>query len=942
MAGETRKLYAFAHTHWDREWYQPFEVFRAHLLSLVRYLLPKLANGSMPRFYMDGQSVILEDVVAIEPEVGETIRRLMAEGKLAAGPWYVLPDEMLVSGESLIRNLDVGLQTARAFGEPALVGYCPDTFGHSQDLPAVLAGFGIKNAIVWRGVPLLEMGPLFWWRSPDGARVLAYHLTRGYYQTGFHELAPVVSDVTAVASFVAELKSWVALSSGTTGGASPYYKAIDGALFPIGADHVAPPGNLQGVIAKVNEVARKQKAGFEIVPTTLAEFMQMVASKAAGVGKIVQAVDGELRFNRAAPFYERAYLLPGVLSTRLYLKRANRLAEWRLARVVGPLRALADVVLGNFGGGGEGRSNSRSSLAELGYAWKLLLKNHPHDSICGCSVDAVHDEMMTRTRKLSDVLDAVVDGIESDLCRAPHNYLHKSHRDPGLKQDRLAVFNVSDRAVRAPVFLKWYQPVGSGVASNTNIQIVSKERADQLFSGWGAVPYYEVVDAYEGWVWPSEVPAMGYKNLDWPITPSSDAGVTPLVSCAANRISNGVLTVTVSSSGRLTVSHAVPGAGGGTNTYRLNHTIRDVGDGGDTYNFDPIPDDKPIEAKFVSAEPRLKGPLVASLLLRYEIDIPEAAVADTNILKRAATNVDMEKIEIMRRSRKKIRHEIAVELTLKRGVPVVFFDVEWDNRAADHRMEVVLDTGSQVKVSYSENHLSIARREHSVRAKERLPVAVAHESFPDRFPMQRFVVANGQAIFNTGMPEYAVEGSGIAMTMLRAVSYLSRPRLWTRGGGAGPNVKVPAGNCFGVNRCSYAWAPLTVPFAEIKATGNTDQWVQEAYTLAASYEGSLFASLGVGPLREFESQSLIALSNTNTVISSFFRRSGDSLILRVQNVTNTPQKTQITFAFPLRDVQLCNFAGEVQSKCEIKSAAGIKRVEIILDPYKVQSVLVSC
>jgi len=302
MANDIRTIYTYTHTHWDREWYQPFESFRAQLLSLVRFLLPKLKDGSLPRFYMDGQSIILEDVTEIDPELGHTISDLMTEGKLSAGPWYVLPDEMLVGGESLIRNLQYGMEVTRRFGEPAMVGYCPDTFGHSQDLPTILQGFGIGNAILWRGVPLLEMGPVFWWNAPSGASVLTYHLTLGYTRTLFNDLVHAKSTDQAVASLLSNLKAWVGLASGGNGGASPFYKLIDGALMPMGGDHVAPPADLQVLVDKANETAKKEKLNLLVQPTTLAEFMQMVEGKVKGGMKVVQGIDGELRFNRACSF----------------------------------------------------------------------------------------------------------------------------------------------------------------------------------------------------------------------------------------------------------------------------------------------------------------------------------------------------------------------------------------------------------------------------------------------------------------------------------------------------------------------------------------------------------------------------------------------------------------------------------------------------------------
>src|SRR5262249_54477560 len=129
----------------------------------------------------------------------------------------------------------------------------PDTFGHSQDLPRILNGFGIASAVVWRGVPSLPEGPVFRWLSPDGSSVIAYHLTRGYYQSAFHE------SITS-AELASRLKSWLDQDASQTGQASPYCGILDAALYPVGCDHLDPPSGIEEKIARVKENWRQEKA----------------------------------------------------------------------------------------------------------------------------------------------------------------------------------------------------------------------------------------------------------------------------------------------------------------------------------------------------------------------------------------------------------------------------------------------------------------------------------------------------------------------------------------------------------------------------------------------------------------------------------------------------------------------------------------------------------
>lgn len=900
-----KKLFFYTHTHWDREWHQPFESFRAQLIPVVRNILSGLEAGHLPKFYMDGQSVIFEDITEIDPSLRPRIKACMESGKLAAGPWYVLADQMLVSGESLVRNLKHGLDVTRQYGAPAMIGYSPDTFGHTADMPRILNGFGINTAVVWRGVPLLEMGPLFWWASPDGSRVLTYHLTNGYFQTGFHE-----ADATersggnsGVELLTQSLLPWVDLAPARNGAARSYYKLMDGALLPIGGDHVGPPARLNDLVANVNERLRMRGYQAELVPTTLSDFLTSVSERAGKGKNVVQVIESELRSNRAAANYERGYLLYGVLSTRLYLKRANRLAEFRLSRIAEPL--LASLAAMN---------KMEYPAGQFDYAWKTLLKNSAHDSICGCSVDEVHREMMSRTAKINDVIDTMLIEAGSAVAGKAENPAWSS-ADPAFGSGSVNVFNLSSSTVSTPVPMKWFGELDNKRSwRDGNVQIASRKKVDQLFSGWGAVPYYKEVEMLEGWLWADNIPPMGSKTFEWP--PQEQSTPESPVVVHRNKVSNGLLDVTVYKSGQVTVSQTVPGKA--SRVFELGHKIRDVGDGGDSYNFDPLPDDKPIEARLVSVQPGKQGPLVGSLLLTYELDIPQKAIDDGPLFK--TKDPDAGKIRLLRRSAKRIKHKITTEITLKRANGIVFFETSWANHSDDHKLSVFFNTEHQVKNTFSENHFSCLKRNHQhIGKSERLPVPIAHEQLPDQFPCQRFFIANGQMFLNTGLPEYGVVGKEVSITLLRAMSWLSKPRLWSRGGGAGPNLAVPEANCHGRNVCCYGWAPLTVPERKSAFTSLSDHSVTEAYKLTELYEAPLWATT-VRADNRLE-HSLARLDNEAIrVVAFYFDSDLDEYICRLLNVTMEPQRAKLfvdTRAF--KGARVCALNGEGQGQLEVNA-----------------------
>ena len=145
-------LYFVVHTHWDREWYQPFQQMRARLVAMADRMIPLVERGTIPFFHFDGQTIVLEDYLEVRPRAERRLRALIRAGKIQIGPWYVLADSFLVSGESLVRNLEIGMTIARRFGRPLEVGYLPDQFGHIAQMPQILAGFGFTTAVLWRGV----------------------------------------------------------------------------------------------------------------------------------------------------------------------------------------------------------------------------------------------------------------------------------------------------------------------------------------------------------------------------------------------------------------------------------------------------------------------------------------------------------------------------------------------------------------------------------------------------------------------------------------------------------------------------------------------------------------------------------------------------------------------------------------------------------------------
>ena len=298
-------------THWDREWYQSFQNFRYQLVQLLDRVFAGLEDGRLRGpFQTDGQAIILEDYLEIRPERRAQVQRLAQAGKLVIGPWYVLPDEFLVSGEALIRNLRLGRQLARSFGvEPSNVGFVCDLFGHNSQMPQIFAGFGIHGGLIWRGLNHLQTRHVRW-RGADGTELVAYRFPGGGYcdytfkvrHAREHQLQPttatVGTDLDAYLRYEAE------------------HTEVDPILLFDGGDHEEWD---QTVYAAMLHHAERADDDFEIVHTSLDAYLAEVLPQA---GRISTTVAGELR-EPGLGYDDEQWVIPGVLSSRVWIKQAN-------------------------------------------------------------------------------------------------------------------------------------------------------------------------------------------------------------------------------------------------------------------------------------------------------------------------------------------------------------------------------------------------------------------------------------------------------------------------------------------------------------------------------------------------------------------------------------------------------------------------------------------
>jgi alpha-mannosidase len=351
------------HTHWDREWYAPFDEFRGRLVAMMDTLI-ELGNAGFPHFHLDGQTAMIDDYLAVRPEREADIRRLAEDGRLSAGPWVTQMDEFLVSGESHIRNLERGLARAGALGRALRVGYLPDQFGHIGQMPQILANEGIDRAVVWRGVPKEIDRTQFWWEAPDGSRVLTEYLAFGYSLGWDIEQQQDPEELAASLRRKAEH-------------VAPFL-ASERMLITVGADHTGPDATLPERLA----IADEHLQGITVRIGSLSDHLDARPNDA------VPSWRGELRSSA------RAHLLPNVYSARIHQKRERGRVEALIERYAEPLASLVP----GFDWPAE----------ELDRAWTLLLWNGAHDSACGCSHDQVARDVDARFAEARAIGEAII------------------------------------------------------------------------------------------------------------------------------------------------------------------------------------------------------------------------------------------------------------------------------------------------------------------------------------------------------------------------------------------------------------------------------------------------------------------------------------------------------------------------------------------------------
>ncbi|EKO5124003.1 mannosylglycerate hydrolase [Vibrio fluvialis] len=568
----TSRVHITPHMHWDREWYFTTEESRILLVNNMEEIMTRLENDPDYKYYvLDGQTAVLEDYFAIKPEHKQRVKALVEAGKLIIGPWYSQTDTMQVSGESIVRNMLYGLRDCLALGEPMKIGYLPDSFSMSSQLPAIYNGFGIQRAMFWRGCSERHGTDKteFVWQSNDGSEVTAQVLPLGY----------------AIGKYLPQDEA------GLRARLDKYFPVLEKPS--VTKDILLPNGHDQMPI---------QKDIFEVM-TTLREIYPDKTFQMSRFEEVFERIEAEREqldtvkgeFNDGK--YMRVHRT--ISSTRMDIKLIHAQVENKIVNILEPLASIAWTL---------GFEYHHGLIEKM---WKESMKNHAHDSIGCCCSDKVHAEILNRYILADDMATNLINFYKRKIV---------DHMPAREGCDNLALFNLSPYArdevinttitIRAEEF-NLFDENGTPVEYFIQDQrVIDPGKIDRQIVHYGN---YDPFIEYDIQIKHS-VPAMGFTTLH---IQAHEKGVKKVAEQKDFLLENEYYRIHVNSNGTLDIFDKET-----KHTYAQVLRIEDGSDDGDEYDYSPSRHEWLLYSDEFKADVNVKHEgfqSVASIMLRMNV-----------------------------------------------------------------------------------------------------------------------------------------------------------------------------------------------------------------------------------------------------------------------------------------------------------------------------------
>ncbi|MFD7118914.1 alpha-mannosidase [Streptomyces sp. NPDC059922] len=899
------------HFHWDREWYEPFQVFRHRLVAALDTVLETAEANPDFRFTVDGQMAAIEDYLEMRPENRDRVAALVAGGQLAIGPWLILLDEFLCSGETIVRNLQMGWAAAAELGGSMPIGYLPDMFGHVAQMPQILARAGIEHAALWRGVPGSVDGHAFRWRAPDGSEVRTEFLFDGY-DNGL--------DVLLVPDQIGRALGEYAEMTADRWGDDPV-------LAMAGTDHNAPDPRLASWLRRASGDERA------ITIATLDEYIREHARD-----EVSAVVTGELRS------HVRGNILPGVLSVRLGLKQRMAVAE-RTIDHAERLNALW---------------TRRDDSPFLSLAWHKIIESTAHDSVVGSGTDETSDQVEARLAEAAQTARAVRDAalavpadrmpsdaylvanplpfprtalVEVDVAAPPagsvlvataadgsaHPVQLVSEAPTVLSDERMdasQLERVLRRIHRRELFgrlIDHYELTPGSLVFHLaevpssgpfDLLILRREVAAAAAAQPGEWRVLTLEEARATALVPVHVPASGLAGFR--VEPGDPTPTRPTTSAPASAtdrtLSNGLVRVAIAADGTLDVT----GADG--TVLRGAGRLVDGGDRGDSYNYAPPAQDVLVsEPTEVTVELLEDGPLRARTRVTRVYEWPAALSSDERDLRDSRT----------------VPTPVETLVEVRAGEPFVRVSTSFLNQSADHRLRFHVPLPEPVTVSASAGQFAVTERG--------LTAEGGWGEYPlPTFPASSFVSAGAANVLVDHATEYELvgDGSDIALTLLRAIGSISVNIHPLRDEPAASEIPAPGAQDLGMR--------VENRFAVVPSSAGWQG--ANAVALAEDFRNDVLVARGTapagGPLPP--DATGLRVEGADILVSSIRRVEGEhgpGTEVRLAAMSDTDSAARVTGAFT--EATTVDLLGRPLSATPVTDG-----LELALGPWEIRTVVV--
>ena len=882
-----RKIHVVPHSHWDREWYFTTSRSKVYLMKDLGDVLDTLESDPEFKYFMvDAQGSLLDDYIKWRPQDKERITKLVKMGKLVIGPWYTQTDQLVISGESIVRNMYYGMKRCESFGKYMNVGYVPDSFGQSGNMPQIYREFGIEDTLFWRGVSddMVEHTD-FNWKGDDGSVVFTTQIPFGYYIGGKIPEDPKEND-----------EFWEKECLEKAGGRS----ATRHIYFPNGFDQAPIRTNLPQLIKERNEKDPEN----EYVISCIEDYIKDVKSEKPEL----EEVQGELVIAKHMRIHK------SIFSSRSDLKVMNTQIQNYVTNVMEPLLTIS-YNLGN--------EYPHEAVAEI---WKLLFENAAHDSIGSCISDTANEDVYVRYKQARDIAINLVE-------------LHSRLIATNVKNSADMTFtliNTLPQKREDTVIVKTYVPGGKFAivdekGNNVDYTIIqSRDLTDYVLSQIITIDpsrkfyipdhVFEVTMAIKA----NDVPALGYVQYSVDTEKDSHKEMEE-----KSVLENEYYTIEVEKDGSLTIVDKENNV-----TYKNQGILVENGDDGDSFNYSPPRKDLEVFSNESESSVKISGSDVYSqAVIHFDMVVPE------NLEERAEGKVSVtmpvDMTVALRKGSKVIDFNVKVDNKgLSHRLCVVF-----DSQIVSAFNYADQQFGLIKRPNYYEKEMKLYMESMNNRSEKKTGIQELANWANDQStwqeppisiePTQSYVSLTdgktGVAVIPQGVREYEVlDDSKIRLTLFRTYGFMGKENLIYRPGRASGEriIETPAAQLLKQMEFNFGFTTYAgdINDADIDTLAKRYDTNMEVYTYAEFLNGRLIFSQ-----REIEGKNDIVHSlfetEGNLVVSAIKKaEEDDGYIIRLYNGKDHRNlDDKIKFNFDVKEAYYTNLREEKTEAIKVEN-----------------------